>query len=247
MKFTLEHYKIFEKQIILKKIGIAGQKKILSSKILIIGVGGLGCPVITYLAASGVGTIGIVDFDKIELSNLNRQTLFGVNDLGKFKVDQAKKKISSINKKIKIITFKKKLKSKNIKNIFKKFDIICDGTDNFKTRNLINDFCLKSKKILISSAISKFDGHLLKFNFKKKGPCFRCYMPEIPDLENNCETEGIFSPVAGIMGSLQANEVLKSILNLKNDLTNKILIFNSLKTNFRVSKLSINKKCINKC
>ena len=107
MKFTLEHYKIFEKQIILKKIGIAGQKKILSSKILIIGVGGLGCPVITYLAASGVGTIGIVDFDKIELSNLNRQTLFGVNDLGKFKVDQAKKKISSINKKIKIITFKK--------------------------------------------------------------------------------------------------------------------------------------------
>ena len=247
MKITLDYFKRFEKQIILKKIGVAGQKKILSSKVLVIGAGGLGCPLITYLAASGVGKIGIVDFDKVETSNLNRQTLFKTGDIGKFKVDQAKKEINRVNKNINVITFKKKLTFKNINNIFKKFDIICDGTDNFMTRYLINDYSQKNKKILISAAISKFDGHLFKFNFKKKGPCYRCFMPQIPTTEKNCQTEGIFSPVAGIMGSLQANEVLKSILNLKNDLTNQILIFDSLKTEFRKSKISIDQKCINKC
>jgi molybdopterin-synthase adenylyltransferase len=247
MKITLDQFKRFEKQIILKKIGIAGQKKIFESKVLIIGVGGLGCPLLTYLAASGVGKIGLVDFDKVELSNLNRQTLFSIGDIGKFKVEQAKKKIKKINNKVKIIVFRKKLTSKNIINIFNKFDIVCDGTDNFKTRYLINDYCQKNKKILISAAISKFDGHLIKFNFKKKGPCYRCFMPEIPDLENNCQTDGIFSPLAGIMGSLQANEALKSILNSKNDLNNQILIFDALKTEFRKSKITINRKCINKC
>ena len=247
MKITLDQFKRFEKQIILKKIGIAGQKKIFESKVLIIGVGGLGCPLLTYLAASGVGKIGIIDFDKIEVSNLNRQTLFNLSDIGKFKVVEAKKKITKTNKKIKIITFKKKLTAQNIKTIFNKFDIICDGTDNYNTRYLINDYCKKKKKILISAAISKFDGHLMKFNFRKKGPCYRCFMPEIPDLENNCQTEGIFSPVAGIMGTLQANEVLKSILDIKDDLTNNILIYNSLKTEFRKLKVSSNLKCINKC
>ena len=247
MKITLNHFKRFEKQIILKKIGIAGQKKILLSNVLVVGIGGLGCPLITYLAASGVGKIGIVDFDKVEISNLNRQTLFGTRDLGKLKVDQAKKEIKKLNKKIKIITFKKRLTSKNIRSVFNKFDIICDGTDNFHTRFLINDYCLKNKKILISAAISKFNGHLFKFNFKKKGPCYRCFMPQIPTTEKNCQTEGIFSPVAGIMGSLQANEVLTTILNTKDDLNSQILIFDALKTEFRKLKISINKKCVNKC
>ena len=115
------------------------------------------------------------------------------------------------------------------------------------TRYLINDYSQKNKKILISAAISKFEGHLFKFNFKKKGPCFRCFMPEIPSIKNNCQTEGIFSPVAGIMGSLQANEVLKTILNIKNDLSSQILIFDSLKTEFRKLKILIHHKCINKC
>ena len=247
MKITLDHFKRFEKQIILKKIGVKGQKKIIESNVLIVGIGGLGCPLINYLAASGVGNIGIVNFDKIEISNLNRQILFHKNDVGKFKVDQAKKYINKLDKKIKVTSFKTKLTSKNIKKIFKKFDVICDGSDNFKTRYLINDFCKNNNKILISAAISKFDGHLFKFNFKRKGPCYRCFMPEIPDIENNCQTEGIFSPVAGIMGSLQANEVLKSILNLKDDLTGKLIIFNSLQTRFRKLTLTVNKKCINKC
>ena len=247
MKISFDQYKRFEKQIIIKKIGLSGQKKIFLSKVLIVGTGGLGCPLITYLAASGVGEIGILDFDKVELSNLNRQTLYGLNDLGKFKVFQAKKHINKINKKIKIIAYNKKLTSKNIKSIFNKFDVICDGTDNYDTRYLINDYCVKNKKILISAAISKFDGHLFKFNFKKKGPCYRCFMPEKPTEENNCQTEGIFSPVAGIMGSLQANEVLKSILNTKDFLINHMLVFDSLKTEFKKLKISINPKCINKC
>jgi len=247
MEINSSQFKRFEKQIILKKIGLAGQKRIFSANVLVIGLGGLGCPLLTYIASSGVGKIGIVDFDKVEISNLNRQTLFNPSDIGKSKVNQAKKAINKINKKINVIPFKKKLTSKNIKKIFSSFDIICDGTDNYNTRYLINDFCLKNKKILISSAISKFDGQLMKFNFKKKGPCYRCFMPSPPDLENNCQAEGIFSPVAGIMGSLQANEVLKCILNSKNDLTNHVLIFDSLKTEFRKSKISINPKCINKC
>ena len=247
MKINLGQFKRFEKQIILKKIGLAGQKKILSANVLIVGMGGLGCPLLTYLAASGVGKIGIIDFDKVEISNLNRQTLFSTKDIGKYKVNQAKKVINKINKKTKIISFKKKLTYKNINKIFNNYNIICDGTDNYNTRYLINDYCVKNKKILITSAISKFDGQLMKFDFNKKGPCYRCFMPSPPDFENNCQSEGIFSPVAGIMGSLQANEVLKSILNSKNDLKNRLLLFDALNTEFRKSKISINPECINKC
>ena len=244
---NLKDFKRFEKQIILKKIGISGQKKILNSKVLIIGIGGLGCPLLTYLAASGVGKIGIVDYDKVEISNLNRQTLFAQSDVGKFKVNQAKKNIKKINSKIKILTFNIKLNETNIKKVFKDFDIICDGTDNYETRYLINDECKRSKKILISAAISKFDGHLYKFNFRKKSSCYRCFMPEMPNDENNCQSEGIFSPLAGILGSMQANEVLKTILNFKNNLHNRMIIFNSIKSNFRNIELDYNLNCKNKC
>ena len=244
---NLKEFKRFEKQIVLKKIGISGQKKIKKAKLLIVGVGGLGCPLISYLAASGIGSMCIVDPDKVELSNLNRQILFNNSDLNKYKVLQAKKKIIQIYKNIKIKTIKSKVNSKNIRSILKNYEIICDGTDNYETRYLINDFCKKNKKILISAAISQFDGHLFKFNFKKKGPCYRCFMPEYPNLKNNCETDGIFSPVAGVMGSIQANEVLKTILDLKNDLSTNMLIYNSLKVNLRKVKISVNKDCINKC
>ena len=244
---NLKEFKRFEKQIVLKKIGISGQKKIKKAKLLIVGVGGLGCPLISYLAASGIGSMCIVDPDKVELSNLNRQILFNNSDLNKYKVLQAKKKIIQIYKNIKIKTIKSKVNSKNIRSILKNYEIVCDGTVNYETRYLINDFCKQNKKILVSAAISRFDGHLFKFNFKKKGPCYRCFMPEQPIEENNCETDGIFSPVAGIMGSIQANEVLKTILNLKNDLSSNMLIFNSLKMSLRKVKISIDKDCINKC
>ncbi len=247
MQLGINDFRRFEKQIILKNVGMAGQKKILKAKVLIIGIGGLGCPLLTYLAASGVGTIGIADPDKVEISNLNRQTLFTTSDIGKYKVDQAKYSINRSNNKIRVKIFKKKITSKNIKSTIRDFDIICDGTDNFETRYLVNDECKKMKKILISAAISKFDGHLYKFNFKKRTSCYRCFMPDIPILERNCETDGIFSPVAGILGSLQANEVLKTIIGLKNGLDNHMMIFDSIKINLRKVKLSLNPECKNKC
>ena len=247
MELTFNDFKTFEKQIILKKIGISGQKRIKNSRVLIIGMGGIGCPLLTYLASAGVGNLGIIDHDKVEISNLNRQTLFNLSDIGKFKVVQAKMKIDKIFRAIKVKKFTEKIVKKNIRKILKDYEIICDGTDNFDTRYLINDECKKNKKILISAAISRFDGQLFKFNFKKKGPCFRCFMPEKPIQENNCETEGIFSPVAGILGSFQANEVLKTILGLKDDLNNNFLIFNSLKMTLRKVKINVNPNCLNKC
>ena len=168
MSFNTKDFKRFEKQIILKKVGIAGQKKIKKSKVLIIGMGGLGCPLLTYLVSSGVNNIGIVDHDKVEISNLNRQILFNPSDIGKFKVTQAKNRMNNLYKNINIKIFRERISKKNIKTIFKNYEIICDGTDNFESRYLINDECKKSKKILITAAISKFDGQLFKFNFKKK-------------------------------------------------------------------------------
>ena len=247
MELTLNDFKTFEKQIILKKIGISGQKRIKNSKVLIIGMGGLGCPLLTYLASAGVGNLGIIDHDKVEISNLNRQTLFNLSDIGKFKVVQAKMKIDKIFRAIKVRKFTEKIVKKNIRKILTGYEIICDGTDNFDTRYLINDECKKNKKILISAAINKFDGQIFKFNFKKKGPCLRCFMPERPEQENNCGSDGIFSPVAGILGSLQANEVLKTILNLKDDLNNNILLFNALKSSLRKIKITSNPSCQNKC
>ena len=247
MDLSIKDFERYEKQIILKNIGLKGQKKIFNSKILIVGMGGLGCPLLTYLAASGVGTLGIVDHDKVELNNLNRQTLFSINDIGSYKVDQAKNKIVKLNNKIKIKTFKKKINSQNVKSILKNYDIICDGTDNYETRYLVNDQCKKDKKILISAAISQFGGHLYIFNFNNKTSCYRCFMPEKPAETNNCQSEGIFSPVAGVLGTLQANEVLKVILGFKDSSRNQMIIFDSIKSNFRKIKLSVNPNCKNKC
>ena len=247
MKIANKELKRFSKQIILKNIGLSGQKKIFASKVLIIGVGGLGCPLALYLANSGVGNIGIIDHDKIELTNLNRQVLFTSKDLGKYKVDQARKVIKNINKKIKITSYRKLVTKKNINSILKNYDIICDGTDNFKTRYLINDYCKKMKKILITAAINKFNGQLFKFDFKKNCPCFRCYMPEIPDNELNWDIEGITPPVAGMLGNLQANEVLRTILELKPNSNGNVFIFDGEQVSLRKAKIMKNNKCINKC
>ncbi len=240
-----EDYQKYYQQLILKKIGIQGQKKIFKAKVLVIGAGGLGCPLILYLAYSGIGNLGIADHDKIELSNLSRQVLFTKQDIGKYKISVSKKVVKKINKKINVKIFKQKVSKKNIEKIAKNYEIICDGTDNFESRLLINDYCMKNKKILISSAINKFDGQLFAFNFKKKTPCFRCFMPEAPDNEINCESGGVMTTLAGIAGSLQANEVIKSILNVKNNLNGNIMIFNALNSNFRKVKLLKNPKCKN--
>ena len=201
----------YSRQIVLKNVGAIGQKEILKAKVLIIGAGGLGCPVADYLSRAGVGTIGIVDFDKVNLSNIHRQSLYETRDVNKFKVDILKKKIKLINPLIKVKAFKKKITDTNSKKIIKNFDIVIDGSDNFKTKFLLNKYSIKYKKTLIVGAISKFDGHVFTFDFKnKKTPCLKCFYQHEPSDEIlNCETEGILGPVAGIIGNIQANEVLK--------------------------------------
>jgi adenylyltransferase/sulfurtransferase len=247
MKMSSNDLLRYAKQIILKQVGILGQKKISSTKVLIVGMGGLGCPVALYLSNLGIKKIGIADHDRVDLSNLNRQVLFNTSDIGKFKVIRAKKKLLKINKIIKINIYKEKVVEKNIENILSKYDIICDCSDNFTTRYLLNNFCLKNKKILISAAISKFEAHIFNFNFSKNIPCYRCFMPEIPEQENKCDTEGILPTVAGIAGTLQANEVVKSILDKKNELVGKMIVFNTLNLNFRKIKLTKNYNCITCC
>jgi len=247
MKISNNDLLRYSKQIILKQVGVLGQKKISSTKVLIVGVGGLGCPLVLYLSSLGINNIGIADHDKVDFSNLNRQILFNTRDVGKFKVTQAKKFLKKVNKKIKINIYKEMIIEKNIQSILPQYDIICDCSDNFPTRYLLNDFCLKNKKILISAAISKFEAHIFNFNFSKNIPCYRCFMPEIPDKENKCDAEGILPTVAGIAGTLQANEVVKSIIEKKNELVGKMIVFNALNLNFRKIKLTQNNYCIMGC
>ena len=243
MNLTLNKKQIerFSRQIILKDIGTIGQKKIIKSKVLIIGMGGLGCPVAEFLARAGVGSIGIIDSDYVDLSNIHRQSLYDINDLKKSKVVAAKKKLKKINSGIKVRSYKIRLNKINYNKIIKEYDYIVDGSDNFKTKFLINDFCKVSKKFLVSGAISKFDGHVFTFDFKNKNtPCIRSFFQEdkISDDILNCEYEGILGTVAGIIGTVQANEILKKILNIGKNLNGYILILDLLNLNFRKVKLN---------
>ena len=236
----------FSRQIILKNIGPLGQKKIKKAKVLIVGTGGLGCPAAEFLTRAGVGNIGIIDNDLVELSNIHRQSLYDIDDINKSKVKCAKNKLNKINPKTIIKTHSLRLNSNNASKIINQYDFIVDGSDNFKTKFLINDISLKFKKFLVVGAISKFDGHLLTYNFKtKKTPCLRCFFQEdkISDEILNCEYEGVLGTVAGIIGTLQANEVLKQILNIGQTLDQKILVLDLLNLNFRKAKIKKRKKC----
>jgi len=246
MKFSKKKIDRYSRQIILKKIGVSGQKKLLKSSVLIVGAGGLGSPIAIYLTALGVGKIGIVDYDKVEMSNLARQIIFTSNDINKKKSQTAINKLKKINPDIKFKSFKKKLSKKNINIIAKKFDLIVDGSDNFRTRFLINDYCLKNKKILVSGAISKFEGQVYTFNFsKKKSPCLRCFIPKMPNNPDtdSCEHEGILGTLGGIVGSIQANEVIKEILQIGESLCGYILVIDGLKLTFRKIKLNKRTNC----
>jgi len=246
MKFSKKQIDRYSRQLILKKIGIIGQKKLLKSRVLIVGAGGLGSPISIYLAALGIGKIGIIDYDKVEISNLSRQIIFSNNDINKKKSSTAINRLRKINPNLKFKSFEKKLSDKNIDNIARDFDLIVDGSDNFRTRFLINDYCLLKKKILVSGAISKFEGQIYTFNFsKKKSPCLRCFIPEIPNNPDidNCEHEGIIGTLGGIVGSIQANEVVKEILQIGESLCGYILIIDALKLTFRKIKLNKRTNC----
>jgi len=229
----------FSRQLVLKDIGAKGQKKILSSKILIVGVGGLGCPAAESLTRAGIGTIGLIDDDIVNLSNIHRQSLFSSKDIKKSKVSVAAKRLKEINPHTKIKIYKSRLNQKNIENIIKNYEIIIDGSDNFKTKFLINDYCFKLKKKLVTGAISKFDGHIFTFDFKdKKTSSLRGFYQEneISDDILNCEFEGVLGTTASIVGATQASEALKMIMEIGQNLKNKILIIDLLNLNFRKVK-----------
>ncbi len=241
MKNSLKKSQIerFSRQLVLKNIGPIGQKKILSSRILVVGVGGLGCPAAESLVRAGVGTIGLIDKDIVNLSNIHRQSLFNSKDIKKSKVSVAAKKLKEINPLTKIQTYKSRLNEKNIKNIIKNYDLIIDGSDNFKTKFLINDYCIRFKKKLITGAISKFDGHIFTFDFKdKKTASLKSFYQEkeISDDILNCEFEGVLGTTASIVGATQANEALKMIMEIGQNLKNQILIIDLLNLNFRKVK-----------
>ncbi|MDC3207927.1 HesA/MoeB/ThiF family protein [Candidatus Pelagibacter sp.] len=241
MKASLSKSQIerFSRQLVLKNIGANGQKKILSSKILIVGVGGLGCPAAENLVRAGIGTIGLIDDDIINLSNIHRQSLFNSKDVKKSKVSVAAKKLKEINPLTKIKTYKLRLNKKNIKNIIKNYEIIIDGSDNFETKFLINDYCIKLKKKLIMGAISKFDGHVFTFDFKdKKTASLKNFYQEkkVSDDILNCEFDGVIGTTASIVGTTQANEALKMIMEIGQNLKNQILIIDLLNLNFRKVK-----------
>jgi len=236
----------YSRQIVLKDVGPIGQEKIIQSKVLVVGAGGLGCPVVDYLSRAGVGNIGIVDHDKVSLSNIHRQSLYETKDIGKYKVNILKKKVKLINPFVKLKVFNERIEKKNIKRIFKNYDFIVDGSDNFKTKFLLNSFSIKYKKTLVVGAISKMDGHVFTFNFKnKKNPCLKCfYQIEPSDDILNCESEGILGPVAGIVGTIQATEILKKILNLGQKSNKNILILDLINLNFRKVDFEKKNNCI---
>ncbi|MGB0869218.1 MAG: molybdopterin-synthase adenylyltransferase MoeB [Flavobacteriales bacterium] len=224
--------KRYNRHIILSEIGLEGQNKINKAKVLVIGAGGLGCPVLQYLAAAGVGTLGIVDADNVDVTNLQRQILFGTKSLGQNKAEAAKERLFDINPTINFEVYPFYLEVSNALDIIKNYDIVVDGTDNFTTRYLVNDACVSLDKPLVSASIFKFEGQLSVFNYKS-GPSYRCLFPNPPEPGSmpSCSDIGVLGVLPGILGTLQANEVLKIILELGDVLSGKLLIFNALNLN----------------
>ncbi len=247
-KISEKEIKRYAHQILLKNVGINGQKKLLKAKVFILGVGGLGSPVSMYLASAGIGTIGLADFDKVELSNLQRQILFDQKNINKSKVQVAKKKLLSINPNLKINIYKKKITKLNVDKIISNYDVIVDGSDNFPTKYLINDSCVKNKKTLVSGAIQGFEAQITSIKGwlkSKNNPCYRCIFPEIKKLNNNdnCRNFGVIGGVAGITGSFQSVEVLKNILNIGKPLVGKLVILDLLNNQFKKIKIEKNRNC----
>lgn len=235
----------YNRHIILSEIGQIGQDKISNAKVLVIGAGGLGCPISQYLAAAGVGTLGIIDFDIVDISNLQRQVLFGSSTLGKNKAEAAKARLEDLNSDISIIAYAEKLTHQNALNLFEQYDIIVDGTDNFETRYLVNDACIITNKPLVFGAIYKFEGQVSVFNYKN-GPSYRCLFPEAPKQGSvpNCSEIGVLGVLPGIIGTMQANEVLKIILELGNTLSGKLLCYNALTLQNSILKISKSEETI---
>jgi adenylyltransferase/sulfurtransferase len=241
---TDKEYERYSRHIVIPEIGEEGQKKLKSAGVLIIGAGGLGSPLALYLAAAGIGKIGIVDFDVVSLTNLQRQVLYSTEDVGKSKTEIAKKRIEAVNPNVDVKIYNTRLTSDNAVEILIDYDVIADGTDNFSTRYLVNDACLILNKPNVYASILRFNGQVSVFNYKN-GPCYRCIYPEPPAPGEipSCEEGGVLGVLPGIIGTLQANEIIKIILGIGETLSGRLLLFDGLKASFKELKLSKDKKC----
>jgi adenylyltransferase/sulfurtransferase len=227
----------------LHQIDVEGQQKILDSTMLLIGMGGLGSPSALYLAAAGVGHLVIADFDKVEISNLQRQVIHHTPDIGKYKVDSAKDKMLAINPDIKITTIKN-LDEDNLNAWVSMANVVLDGTDNFETRFKINAACVQEKVALVSAAVIRFEGQLSVFKgYEPDQPCYQCLYSKEGENNENCTENGILAPVAGVMGTLQALQALKVVLNLGDQLIGQLMIMDALNLDFRTVKISKDKHC----
>lgn len=229
---VVQEYLRYNRQMMLPEIGDEGQEKLKKAKVLVIGAGGLGCPILQYIATAGIGTIGIVDFDKIEIHNLHRQILYTQNQVGKSKAITAKETLEEMNPLISIVVFEEKLTSENAKQLIEQFDIVVDGSDNFATRYLVNDTCVALGKALVYGSILKFEGQLAVFNYKGSKN-LRDLFPEPPNPKDvpNCSLNGVLGTLPGIIGTMMAHETLKLIMDLPT-LQNELVLFNALNWNF---------------
>ena len=235
MKFTEEQIERYSRQMILKEIGGKGQEKIARCRMLCIGAGGLGSPAAIYLAAAGVGHLGIVDADTVDLSNLHRQILHTTNRLNMPKVDSARIELSALNPDVEVRTHPVRLTSENILSILQDYDIVIDGSDNFPTRFLVNDACFFTQKTLVSASIFRFEGQLTTLKGHAGYPCYRCIYPEPPPpgLVPSCQEAGVLGVLAGTIGTLQAAEAIKEVLRLGRPLYERLLIYDALEMRFR--------------
>jgi len=246
MSFSEQDLERYARHIVLREVGGAGQAKLRAARVLVIGAGGLGSPVLLYLAAAGVGTMGIADFDAVSLSNLQRQIAHRTADIGRLKTDSATEAVKAINPYVKIEAHPLRLTAENALDIIGRYDIVADGSDNFDTRFLIADACFFAKKTLVSAAVSEFSGQLSTYKPHEKGnPCYRCLFaePPPPDTVRSCTEAGVLGAAAGVMGTLQALEVIKEITGAGESMAGKLLIYEALETRFRSVKLHPDPAC----
>ncbi len=246
MELTDTQFERYARHLILDEVGEDGQERLLASKVLLIGAGGLGAPMILYLAAAGVGAIGVVDDDVVDLTNLQRQVVHATERVGEPKVTSAAASVAALNPDVRVIAHNTRLDATNAAELIADYDLVADGSDNFATRYQLNDACYRADKPLVAAALLRFEGQL--FTFKRtepKTPCYRCVFREPPseDLVPRCEQAGILGALAGVMGSLQATEILKELLDLGDTLAGQMLIYDALSVTFRKIKLAHDPDC----
>jgi molybdopterin/thiamine biosynthesis adenylyltransferase len=243
MDFSEDQIRRYARHILLPEVGGVGQARLLESKVLVIGAGGLGSPLILYLAAAGVGTIGVVDDDTVDLSNLQRQVLHATDRIGAAKAESARDAVAAINPDVRLVPHPVRIEAGNALELISGYDIVADGSDNFPTRFLVNDACRLAGKTLVSAAVLRFDGQLA--TFKSPGPCYRCLYPAAPPEGETltCAQAGVLGAMAGVMGTMQAMEVIKELLGIGESLSGSLLIVDGLGTNFRKLRLKPDPAC----